>query len=517
MRRSTLSGLFGFFALLLALTADLSAAYQEPPFKLETGWLPEHETFLIWYAKQKGWDKQEGLDIVLNRFDSGKDLIGNADKWVIGACGAFPILTSHYPEQFTIIGVGNDESLANAVMVRPDSPLLDTKGANKGYPNLYGKADDVRGKTIICPASSSAQYLLTKWLAAYGLTTEDVRIQNTDAVPGLQAFFEGEGDAIVLWAPYSYTGDEHGLKVAATSRSVNAPQSVLLMADKDFAAAHPSQVASFLRVYLRAVRMMREESVATLAEDYKTFFKEWAGKTMSDAEVIKDITIHQVFLLEDQLRMFNAEHSRSDMQDWLASIIRFHAGDAYSRDKTEELLGLVTGAFLEKVERPTPSTANPAPPQRALPFPLSIRGNAIWKSRASEPLPIHASGFGPLFPCNTREALLSPEEQPPHRNQNVSPILIKKRPDPFLLDQAVFFFFLYGNERQPKSCPPLPTFPLNTPAGSRDEGTPAVQPPRQSKASGKEGGRGRKRLLQKGLPPPVSLLHLTSTRHLPSP
>lgn len=119
-------------------------------------------------------------------------------------------------------------------MVRPDSPLLDTKGANKGYPNLYGKADDVRGKTIICPASSSAQYLLTKWLAAYGLTTEDVRIQNTDAVPGLQAFFEGEGDAIVLWAPYSYTGDEHGLKVAATSRSVNAPQSVLLMADKDF-------------------------------------------------------------------------------------------------------------------------------------------------------------------------------------------------------------------------------------------------------------------------------------------
>ena len=202
MRRSTLSGLFGLFALLLALTADLSAAYQEPPFKLETGWLPEHETFLIWYAKQKGWDKQEGLDIVLNRFDSGKDLIGNADKWVIGACGAFPILTSPYPEQFTIIGVGNDESLANAVMVRPDSPLLDTKGANKGYPNLYGKADDVRGKTIICPASSSAQYLLTKWLAAYGLTTEDVRIQNTDAVPGLQAFFEGEGDAIVLWAPY---------------------------------------------------------------------------------------------------------------------------------------------------------------------------------------------------------------------------------------------------------------------------------------------------------------------------
>lgn len=158
MRRSTLSGLFGLFALLLALTADLSAAYQEPPFKLETGWLPEHETFLIWYAKQKGWDNRKGSTSSSTGSTPGKDMImAMRTKWVIGACGAFPI-DQPLSEQFTIIGVGNDESLANAVMVRPDSPLLDTKGANKGYPNLYGKADDVRGKTIICPASSSAQY-----------------------------------------------------------------------------------------------------------------------------------------------------------------------------------------------------------------------------------------------------------------------------------------------------------------------------------------------------------------------
>ena len=484
MRRSTLSGLFGFFALLLALTADLSAAYQEPPFKLETGWLPEHETFLIWYAKQKGWDKQEGLDIVLNRFDSGKDLIGNADKWVIGACGAFPILTSPYPEQFTIIGVGNDESLANAVMVRPDSPLLDTKGANKGYPNLYGKADDVRGKTIICPASSSAQYLLTKWLAAYGLTTEDVRIQNTDAVPGLQAFFEGEGDAIVLWAPYSYTGDEHGLKVAATSRSVNAPQSVLLMADKDFAAAHPSQVASFLRVYLRAVRMMREESPFTRSSCLRI------NSGCSTPSI-----------------------PAATCRIGSPPLSAFTRGTPIPKTKRRNCSASLQEPFLKKWSALSPSTANPAPPQRALPFPLSIRGNAIWKSRASEPLPIHASGLGPLFPCNNREALLSPEEQPPHRNPNVSPILIKKRPDPFLLDQAAFFFFLYGNERQPKSCPPLPTFPLNTPAGSTDEGTPAVQPPRQSKASGKEGAGGGNAFFKRGFLPrfhcSTSLPHAT--------
>ena len=44
-----------------------------------------------------------------------------------------------------------------------------------------------------------------------------------------------------------------------------------------------------------------------------------------------------------------------------------------------------------------------------------------------------------------------------------------------------------------------------------------MQPPHQSKASGKEEGRGRKLLLQKGLPPLVSFHRLTSTYHLPSP
>ena len=60
MRRSTLSGLSVFFATSPRSDADLSAANQEPPFKLETGWLPEHETFLIWYAKQKAGTSRKG-------------------------------------------------------------------------------------------------------------------------------------------------------------------------------------------------------------------------------------------------------------------------------------------------------------------------------------------------------------------------------------------------------------------------------------------------------------------------
>ena len=156
MRRSTLFGLFGFFALLLALTADLSAAYQEPPFKLETGWLPEHETFLIWYAKEKGWDKEEGLDIEMLLFSSGMAQLNAlpAGEWVLAGTGAVPGMMGALRYGTYTIAVTNDESYTNALLLRPDSPILKTKGYNKDYPEVYGHPDDVRGKTFLITTMS---------------------------------------------------------------------------------------------------------------------------------------------------------------------------------------------------------------------------------------------------------------------------------------------------------------------------------------------------------------------------
>ena len=358
MKRSAFFGLVGFLALALGLTAIVPATVSAAETtKLETAWLPEHETFLVWYAKKKGWDKQEGIDLVLNRFDSGKDMMSSVSKWAewgIGACGAFPILTSEAHKAFYVIGIGNDESSANVVMVRRDNPIMKVKGYNDGYPNLYGHPADVKGKTILCPESSSAQYLLTKWLAAYGLKPADVNVQHMDPEVALQEFLQGQGDAVVLWAPYTYMGEENGLKTAATSRTVNARQPILLFANKVFADKNPDKVAAFLRVYMRAVRMMREESVANLAADYKAYYKEWTGKELSDAEVLKDITTHPVFTLDDQIRLFDNEHAYSEVQVWLDSIIQFHAGAAYTQTKADQMLKSVTGNFLERVKRPVP-------------------------------------------------------------------------------------------------------------------------------------------------------------------
>ena len=56
---------------LLAFVLCLLPSHAKAAEQLQTAWIGEHEAFLVWYAKEKGWDKEEGLDIEMLLFSSG--------------------------------------------------------------------------------------------------------------------------------------------------------------------------------------------------------------------------------------------------------------------------------------------------------------------------------------------------------------------------------------------------------------------------------------------------------------
>lgn len=64
-------------------------AFAEKLTKVPTAWMDEHETFLIWYAKEKGWDKEAGLDIDIQYFGSGMDILNAlpSGSWVFAGMG----------------------------------------------------------------------------------------------------------------------------------------------------------------------------------------------------------------------------------------------------------------------------------------------------------------------------------------------------------------------------------------------------------------------------------------------
>ena len=184
------------FKTLFAVCALFGSLFQSSPSlseTLRTAWLGEHEAFLTWYAKEKGWDKEAGLDIIMLRFDSGKSLIENvrAYDWAIAGCGAVPAMQATMSDQVEVIAIANDESSANMILTRPDSPILAEKGFNPDFPNVFGTPESVKGKLILCPKKTSARYLLDKWLAALGLEEKDVKIEELEPTPALGAFKNG--------------------------------------------------------------------------------------------------------------------------------------------------------------------------------------------------------------------------------------------------------------------------------------------------------------------------------------
>ena len=310
------------FKTLFAVCALFGSLFQSSPSlseTLRTAWLGEHEAFLTWYAKEKGWDKEAGLDIIMLRFDSGKSLIENvrAYDWAIAGCGAVPAMQATMSDQVEVIAIANDESSANMILTRPDSPILAEKGFNPDFPNVFGTPESVKGKLILCPKKTS-----DKWLAALGLEEKDVKIEELEPTPALGAFKNGYGDILAVWSPFTREAETLGFKVAAHSQDCGATQPVLLVADRAFTEKNPDAVRAFLKVYLRVVDEIKAQGPEILAPAYVRFAEAWMGKKFSEADAIAELREHPVFSLEEQLALFG-EDGESPLKAWLAEIAAF--------------------------------------------------------------------------------------------------------------------------------------------------------------------------------------------------
>ena len=179
MKRMTLL-LVVLVAALLTLVGSGPAAAQQKPFVLNMAWQPENETFAAWYASQKGWDKEEGLEFKLHYFDSGMAQLEAlpAKQWVFAGMGGVPATVGALRFGTYLFALGNDESVTNAVMVRANSPIMQAKGFNPKFPEVFGKPDLLKGKTFLVTTVSSGHFAMSKYLEVFGLKDSDVVVKN---------------------------------------------------------------------------------------------------------------------------------------------------------------------------------------------------------------------------------------------------------------------------------------------------------------------------------------------------
>jgi NitT/TauT family transport system substrate-binding protein/sulfonate transport system substrate-binding protein len=359
MKKISLVSVLFLAAMILGAPLTAPAA---GPVKLPTAWMPEHEVFFPWYAKEKGWDKEEGLELELLYFESGMEILEAlpAKQWALGGIGGVPHVMGALRYDAYMIGLGNDESFLNAVFVRPDSPAAKTKGAAKGFPEVYGKAEDIKGKTFLVTTVSSAHYAMAGYLDVFGLKDSDVVVRHMDQASAVAAFEKGIGDFVCLWAPYTYQAEAQGWIEAANVHTAGRALPITLIGDKDFCDKNPETVAKFMRVMFRVINKLADEGATN--ENIKLFqrmYKEWAGMEYTTEQAKKDIEGHPVWKHEKQMQLFDASAGERTAAKWERGIAEWlHAN---GRLKDGELTKVakgewVTDKFLKIVPVPIPAS-----------------------------------------------------------------------------------------------------------------------------------------------------------------
>lgn len=293
--------------------------------KVPTAWIDRHETFLIWYAKEKGWDREEGLNIDILYFPSGKAILEGLESgaWVFAGMGDVSALRGNHHYNTTIIGVANDEASTSAVLVHKNSPILKVKGWNKDYPEVYGSPETVRGKTFLVTPTTSSQYALSSWLKVLGLTDQDVIIREMDQAQSLASFDNNLGDGVALWSPYVFRGLAKDWKVAADLTRCKMANPIMLVADTAYAEAHPDITAKFLKLCLRTVDALQNGPMDELVSEYQRFYLEWAGKNYPKELCLADLKAHTVYNLDEQLALFDNCRGSSVIEKWQSDIVSF--------------------------------------------------------------------------------------------------------------------------------------------------------------------------------------------------
>lgn len=323
---------------------------------LNAAFLGQIDTWPAYAAVQDGTAEKYGLKINMLLFDSGMPMIETlpAKEWSIADTGNVPSLMASLRYDTKIVGIASNESPANAIVARPGDPIFDTKGSNPEFPEILGKAEDIKGKTFLVTTVSSAHYTLSKYLQALGLSDADVTINNLEQPQAIKAYESGEGDYLVLWTPDLYRAYEKGWKKVASADECGASALMLYVADKDFAAENGDTIAKFLAMAGSKVDVYNKEGKG-LTGDIKSFFMDFAAMDMSEKDIEQDIETHELYTVEQQYELMK----NGELTNMLKDAGQFFvAQNKFTKEEYDSLVAKDFGidySYLEKAKEVKPA------------------------------------------------------------------------------------------------------------------------------------------------------------------
>jgi NitT/TauT family transport system substrate-binding protein len=303
-----------------AVAASLSmapAVQAQPLQEIKVSYQPALYWALPFFvASEKNWWAEVGLKPVFSTFPAGvPQIAASASKsWDVGGTGSVPAVLGHVRFGIKTIGLTNDESAGNALLVRKE--VADKIAKNPA---------SIKGQTILLTANSTGDYAVQSCLKKYGINKADVVIKNMGQAEIISAVSSNNADLAGLWAPNIYTLEEKaGAKVLCSGKEGGVVVPGALIARGEYAEQNPENVAKFLAVYLRAWKWMgahKPEAIAMMQKFYAQ-----GGVSISEASMKKEFDTRPTFDLAQQLARMDRTRGNSDVDSWFTQIGIFMRG-----------------------------------------------------------------------------------------------------------------------------------------------------------------------------------------------
>lgn len=328
--------------MLAAATALAAPAQTQTPAglsEIRISYQPALYWALPFYvATEKNWWAEVGLKPVFSVFPAGVPQMAAAAarSWDVGATGSVPALLGHLRFGVQTVGLSNDESAANALMVSQAAAEL-----------MVRNPAAIKGQTIVLTSNSTGDYAVQACLKKYGLSKADVTIRNMAQAEIVSALSSGGATLAGLWAPNTYQVQEKaGAVQLCSGRDGGVVVPGALIARGDYAQQNPQNVARFLAVYLRAWSWMQANRPAALAL-MREFYGQ-GGTQVGSASLEKEFALRPTFDLDQQLARMDRSRGSSDMDSWFDQIAAFMRA-AGAIQSTPAAQDYITDAYLKRV------------------------------------------------------------------------------------------------------------------------------------------------------------------------
>jgi ABC-type nitrate/sulfonate/bicarbonate transport system substrate-binding protein len=248
----------------------------------------------FYIAHEKGYFRDEGLDVTLHSYISGQlglaaVLSGKAD---FATAGETPIARAALDgKPIAVLATVCEIHRAILIIARKDRGI--------------STADDLRGKNIGLAAGTTAEFFLHIYLTTSYIDPKDVRIVNIAPEKVVDALLNGEVDAVSTWAPYTTVlRDKLGTNALVLDEPGIYTMTWNIAATQDFVKNNSQRIRKFLRAILRANRFITEQPAETrvitsknIGTDRPLFGREW-----KDYKFTVVLAQSLILNLEDQAR-----------------------------------------------------------------------------------------------------------------------------------------------------------------------------------------------------------------------